>query len=86
MTGNLSDAVESRIKRSNQTWKHTHRKIPPDQAFTPKVKIVLRNPLIRSTMIYGLRSRDLPRRLRDKMETYMYKHLRQMINPRWKID
>ena len=37
-------------------------------------------------MIYGLRAKELPRNLLNQLETYMYKHIRTMMNPRWKDE
>ena len=34
-------------------------------------------------MIYGLHTKELPRHLLEKIETYMYKQVRPMINPKW---
>ena len=47
---------------------------------------MLCNSLIRCTMIYGLHTKELPRNLLNQLETYMYKHIRTMMNPRWKDD
>ena len=62
------------------------RKIFRNKAFSPKIKILLWRSLIRSAMAYGLRAREIPRHLLEKMEAYMYKHLRMMMNLRWQID
>ena len=37
-------------------------------------------------MIYGLHAKDLSGKLLDRMDTYMYNHLRVMMNYRWKLD
>ena len=47
---------------------------------------MLRNTLILSTVIYGMRTKELPRNLLNQLETYMYKHIRTMMNPRWKDE
>ena len=86
MAGNRISAVEARIKKPNQTWKLVNRKFFRRRAFNPKTRILLRNSLIRSTMIYERRKRDPPRHLLGKVETYMRKHIRMMRSQRWKID
>ena len=86
MGGNLSVAVDARIKKGNQTWKLVSRKISRNKAPVPKIRILLWNSMKSSTTIYGLRTRDLPRHLLDNMDAYMYNHLRMMMNPRCEID
>ena len=39
--------------------------------------------MIRSTIIYGLHTKELPRNLLRRLETYMYKQIRTMMNPCW---
>ena len=84
--GNLISAVDARIKRANQTWQKANRKIYRIQAFSPQIKIMIWNSLIRSAMVYGLRTRDLPRNLLNKAEAYMCNYMRTMTNHRWKQD
>ena len=41
MAGNLSKAVEARIKKANNTWRQVSRKIFRNNAFNRNVKILL---------------------------------------------
>lgn len=84
MAGNLNNAVGEWANRANQTWTQVARKISRNNAIKPEIKI-LWNSLIRGAMIYGLCAKDIPRKLLNKLDTYMYKHLRTMMNPRWEI-
>ena len=84
MTRKLDKAVEERIQKATNTWKHVGRKIFRNKAFIRKIKIVIMNSLIRRTMIYGLRTRDTPKHLMGDMEVYMHKQIRTTINPNWK--
>ena len=86
MAGKLDKAVEARIQKATITWKHASRMIFRGNAFNRKIKVTLWNSLIRSTMIYGLRTRDIPRHMLRKMEIYLFKQIRTMINPNWKIE
>ena len=63
MTRKLDKAVEERIQKATNTWKHVGRKIFRKRAFCRKIRIAIWYSLIRITMIYGLRARDLPQRL-----------------------
>ena len=47
---------------------------------------MLRNSLIRSAMTYGLHAAEIPHSQMERMETYMYKHIRTMMNPKWKEE
>ena len=58
----------------------------PKKALDRKIKIMLLNSLIRCTVIYGMRTRDLPRHMVGKMEIYMFKQIGAMINPNWKTE
>ena len=86
MAGNLNKAGEARIKKANSTWGQVSRRIFRNKNFNRKIKIILWNSLLRSTMTYGLRAKGLPRHLIEKIEIYMYQHIRMMINPQWKIE
>ena len=86
MAGKLDKAVEARIQKATITWKHASRMIFRGNAFNRKIKVTLWNSLIRSTMIYGLRTRDIPRHMLRKMEIYLFKQIRTMINPNWKTE
>ena len=44
------------------------------------------NSLIRSTMIYGLHTTEMPISQAKRIETFMYKHIRAMMNPGWKEE
>ena len=83
MTGNLNKAVTRRIAKAQLTWKQIHRKLLRNPAITPKIRLMLWNSLIRSTMIYGLHTTEMPRNQIERIETYMYKYIRTMMNPRW---
>ena len=37
-------------------------------------------------MIYALRTEEFRRYIRDKMDCYTYKQLREMINPKWETE
>ena len=86
MTGSHTRAVEVRIKKANRTGKQVNRKIFINMAFSRKIKILLWNSMVRSTMIYGLHTKGLPSHMLEKIEAYMYKHIRTMIDPQWKVD
>ena len=80
MTGAL------RIKKAIDQLEQVSRKIFRNNAFNRKIKILLWNSLIRSTMIYGIHTKAPPVHLVAKIEIYMYKHLRMMMGPQWKIE
>ena len=63
MAGHPANAVAERIKKARNTWKQVSREIFRNKAFVRKIKILLWNTLIRSTMIYGVRAKALPRHL-----------------------
>ena len=86
MARKLDKAAEARIQKSNKHMETREPKDIPKQAFNHKVKIMIWNSLIRSTMIYRLRARGLPKRIMEKMEVYMFKQIRTMINPNLKTE
>ena len=84
MTGSLKEAVTQRIAKAHQTWKQIHFKLRRNKAITKKIKLILWNSLIRSTMIYGLHTTEMPESQTKRIESFMYKHIRAMMNPGWK--
>ena len=63
MTRRQDKAVEERLKKATNTWKHVSRKIFRNKAFGRMIQIMIWNSLIRSTMIYGLHTRDLSKHM-----------------------
>ena len=83
MAGSLTKAVAERIAKSQNAWGIVNIRLRRYKVINPRIKILLWNSLIRSTMIYGLHTKELPRNLINQLETYMYKHIRTMANTRW---
>ena len=86
MTGSLKQAVTQRIAKAQHTWKQINYKLLRNKAIAPRIKLILWNSLIRSTMIYGLHTTELPPSQTKRMETFMYKNIRAMMNPGWKEE
>ena len=84
--GNLTKEVEERIAKAKNTWGIVNRRLLRNEVINPMVELILRNSIISSAAIYGLRKKELPRNLINQLETYMYKHIRTMMNPRWKDE
>ena len=86
MAGSLNRAVEARIRQAANTWKQVNRKISRNKALSPMIRILLWNSPIRGTMIYGLRTKDIPGHIAERMEIYIYmsKHIRTIACPNWK--
>ena len=76
MTRNLDKAADGGIQKATNTWKHVRREIFRNKAFNRKIKIMIWKSLIRSSVIYGLRTRDLPRNPPVEIEIYMFKQIK----------
>ena len=74
------------LKQANHTWAQVYCEIFRNKACVRKIQILLRNSLIRITPFYGPHAKDLTGHLLERIEPYMYKHIRSMIKPKWKID
>ena len=85
-SGSLAKSVAARIEKSQNTWRIANGRLLRNKVIIPRIKIMLRDSLIRRTMIDGLRTKELPRNLLNQLETYMYKHIRATMNPRWKDE
>ena len=86
MNVSMSKAVAAGITKAQNTWGIVNRSISRNNVINPRIEIMIWNSLIRSTMSYGMRAKELPRSLLNQLETYMYKHIRTMMNPRWKDE
>ena len=86
MTGSLKQAVTQRIAKSHHTWKQVHYKFLRNKAITPRIKLIMWNSLIRSAMIYGLRTTEMPTSQTKRIGTFKYKHIRASMNPGWKEE
>ena len=75
-----------RIAKSQNTWEIAHCQLLRNKVIAPRIKLILWNSLIRSTAIYGLHTKELPRNLIERMEIYMCKQIRTMMNPRRKDE
>ena len=81
MKGSLQKAATKRIAKAQDAWGKVNFKLLRNKAVTPKIKIMLWNSLIRSAMIYGLHTTEMPHIQTERMEAYMYRHIRTMMNP-----
>lgn len=79
-------AVMRRMEKAQHTWKQVNYKLLRNKAITPRIKIILQNSLIRSTMIYGLHTAEIPPTRMERMETSTCKNIRAMMNPGWRED
>ena len=52
MNGSLNQTVMRRMGKAQHTWKHVNYKLLRNKAIAPRIKLILRNSQIRSTMIY----------------------------------
>ena len=86
MNGSLAKAVAARIAKAQNTWMVGNCKLIRGKVIIPPIKITLWKSLIRSTMIYGMRTKELPRNLLNQLETYIYNHIWTMMNTRWKDE
>ena len=86
MTGSQTKAVTLRIAKAHHTWKQVRYKLLRNKAITPRIKLIMWNSLIGSTMIYGLHTTEMPISQTKRIETFMYKHIRTMMNPGWKDE
>ena len=86
MEGDIRITSGARIEKTKQAWKLANRNTFRNKVSSRKTKMLRRDPLIRRTVIYGLRAKDLPRHLMNKLGTYMYNDIRMMMNPKWEID
>ena len=86
MAGSLTKAVAERIAKSQNAWGIVNIRLRRYKVINPRIKILLWNSLIRSAIIYGLHTQDIQKKLLGEMDTYMYRHLRMMPNPRWKQE
>ena len=59
MEGYPNREVEAGMQKATAKRKQVNRKVFRKKAIGPKIKITLWNSLIRSTMIYGLRAKEL---------------------------
>ena len=80
--GSTSKAVAERITKAQNTLGIVNYRIPHIEVINTRIEIMIWNSLIRSTIIYGPRAKDLPRNLIGRIETYMYKHIRATMRPR----
>ena len=79
-TRNLKNDVEGGKKKTNRARKQVSRKIFRNKETKPKIRILLWESLIRSTLIYGLHTKDISRQWINKVESYIYKYPRVMVN------
>ena len=86
MAENLRKAAGSRIAKAQNTCGHVRRGIFRNKLIITLVKITPWNSMIRSTIAYGMHAKKLPRNLLHRLETYMYKHIRTMMSPRWREE
>ena len=86
MVGSLKLAVTQRIAKAHHTWKQVRYKLLRDKAIAPRIKLIMWNSLIRSTMIYGLHTTEMPISQTKRIESFMYKHIRAMMNTGWKEE
>ena len=86
MAGNLEKDVGARIAKAKNTCGIPNRRIFRNKVINPSIEIMLWNSLIRRTVIYGIRTKELPRKLVHRLETYMYNQIRTMTNPSWKDE
>ena len=84
--GSLTKAVASRIAKAQNAWIVVNIRLLRNKVTNPRIKIMLWNSLIRGTVIYGLQTKELPRNQISQLETYRYKHIRTMMDPRWKYE
>ena len=71
MTRKLDKEVAARIQKSTNSWGNVSQKIFRNKAFSRKIKIMISNSLIRSTAIYGLHTRDMPKHLMGNGSLYV---------------
>ena len=81
MNGSVAKAVAARIAKAQNTWRIVNRRLLRNEVTNPRINIMLWSSIIRSAMIYGLRTKELSRNLINQLETYMYKHIITMRNP-----
>ena len=86
MRGSLAKEVEARIAKAQNAWGIVDSRLLRNKVTDPRIKIIIWNSLIRSTVIYGLHTKEVPRNIINQLETYMCKHIRTMMNPRWKDE
>ena len=86
MNGSIKNAVTRRMEKAQHTWKQVNYKLLRNKAITPKIKLTLWNSLIRSAMIYGLHTTEIPASQMGRMESFMYKNIRAMMNPGWREE
>merc|ERR1712112_804244 len=86
MNGSSKQAVKKRIEKAQHTWKQVNYKLLRNKAIAPRIKIILWNSLIRSTMIYGLHTAEIPPSQIKTLRTFMYKNIRAMMNPGLRED
>ena len=67
-TGNLTKAVVMRIANAQNIWEMVNYKLLRNKAIAPRIKLILWNSLIRSTVIYGLHTKELPRNLIERLK------------------
>ena len=67
--GILAKAVAERIEKAQNAWGIVISRLLRNKASIPRIKIMLWNSIIRSTMIYGLHTKELPRNLINQLET-----------------
>ena len=84
--GSLTKEVAARIAKAQNTWRIVNIRLLRNKVINPRIKIMIWNSLIRGRMVYGLRTKELPRNLPNQLETYMYKHIRTMMDPWWKDE
>ena len=86
MTGNLRKSAGARIAKAQHTWALVSRRILRCKVIHPRIKITIWGSLFRSTIIYGLHTKELPRNLIRRLGTYMYKQIGAMVNPGWEEE
>ena len=86
ITGGMGKAVTRRIVKAQHAWGQAYYNLLRNKVVAPKIKLTIWNSLISSTMIYRLRTTEMPRGQLKKIETSTYKHIRTMMNPGWEEE
>jgi len=82
MGKNKTVSSTHRLNIAKQAWGST-RKIYLNAAINKKVRIILRNAIIRSTLTYALQTHEQTPREIHKLEQFMFKCIRQIVEPYW---
>ena len=80
---NTTLAVTTRIQKENTPWRRLRMELFNKQNIKTKIKIMLRNALVRPALTYSLQTTPLEERNVNTIAEFAFKRIRKIRDPEW---